>query len=38
MSACGFHTRDKSGLTVKSSPASTSSCAGCTASSCASCR
>lgn len=37
MSAGCFHTKDKSGLITKSS-ASTSSCAGCTASSCASCR
>ncbi|MDY6903934.1 MAG: zinc ribbon domain-containing protein [Thermodesulfobacteriota bacterium] len=36
MSACGFHTRDKSGLTVKSS-AGTSSCTGCAASSCGTC-
>lgn len=36
MSACGFHTKDKSGLTTKSSPAS-SSCSGCTSSSCATC-
>ena len=37
MSACGFHTKDKSGLTTKSSPAA-SSCAGCSSASCASCR
>ena len=36
MSACGFHTKDKSGLVTKSAP-STSSCTGCTSSSCASC-
>lgn len=37
LSACGFQTKDKSGLVTKSA-AGASACAGCTASSCASCK
>ncbi|MDY6824106.1 MAG: zinc ribbon domain-containing protein [Thermodesulfobacteriota bacterium] len=36
MSACGFHTKDRSGLTVNSS-AGTSACSGCSSTACGSC-
>ena len=37
MSSCGFVSKGEGGETVSSSASSTNACAGCTASSCASC-